>query len=328
MEQQNHLDALFRSHEHLKRRLKTCQENLSEQRDFGDRLEERRRKAIDQMVDSSASRAVAIGYSLFYLVLLSAAISIYVLNFRLIFPEQTLMTGILSSLVIAGPSYLFAREYQHRSLDRREKLGRFLNWLGISSCVLMLVCFALSRFLIYHLLSSSSSISVQSLFNSNSKLDFLSAAQAFSSAVAFFASTLAEIGLTSALAIYISKQFERHKPIELLTTAISETEKKCRDLELEEEKLTELIERANGDDASLQAWADKKKRALCLQLESLLARAREEIYQKVGMLPVSELQSIVGRRGNGRPQLKGELKNVTTTHDRLASSKYLDSDGI
>jgi hypothetical protein len=114
-----------------RKRLEHVRKELTDQRALRAQLEEDRRRAILQGVESPPSRSMTSLYFVLYVILVITAMGICVFRFTHLFPDQAFWVSVGSTVFALAPSFLFTNKYRSDSSADRKKLITWLNRVDI-----------------------------------------------------------------------------------------------------------------------------------------------------------------------------------------------------
>lgn len=227
-----------------------------------------------------------------YIVLILAAMAIFVTNFGLIVPEREWI-GLLSSPIVAAFSYFLVCEFTRR--PDKDKFLKHIHWIGLLTSILMLIGFAVTRALAYLLLSGSASSTTYSsgsfLYNqSSSTLDNVQMAVAL---VTFLAAMGTEIAFAGRLYISIAEYRAACYPIEKVNEGLAAVEQELQRLQDELCQLGRKLAQLRGFKEMAAAWKRAKLQELTILFKEMQVEVRNGFQQKLAQLPTSELRKLV-----------------------------------
>ena len=213
-------------------------------------------QAIRHQYDLHADHKRAPSYYLvLYFLLIAGAMGAYAWSIQLVMPEQNFLIGLLSSIVIASPSYLVTSAYKRS--QSRDSFLKWLHMIGLSASTLMILSAAAAKTAVYHLLSSASAGgSGAGFLSASSSSSWLEQLQLWASMLTFIAAIAAEIAFGGRLMILIYEYGEKKKSIDMVEGDLKTSAEKLEKLRAESSKLDIQLARMEAFDSVASSWRE------------------------------------------------------------------------
>ena len=266
------------------------------------------RRQHEENADWKRSKKGSYLYWGLYGSLIIGSMGLYALSFPLIMPEQNTVMAIISSLIMASPSYMIAKIYA-----RRQDKNRFLSWLegiGLTASVSAVVFIGLTRGLAYHVLGSSSASN--SLLASTSSTSLIEKLVPIFGGVTFCAGMICEMAFGGRLLIQITRAREARIPLKQINAELEIIEPKIEFLQGECGSISQLLEQIESIDEICDFWGEAKVEELVLEHlmdQKKIRRKRIDDHKdRMEKLPLDELLSMPEAEEREKPEVEEREK--------------------